>query len=95
MSAPKNDRSGIKKVLRALTEAGYKIKQVQYADGETVDVTTVKEAVEEVMGVDDAFVILDTGAWVRFVLGNDPSEVASDWTMSLDQIIDPLTRSWW
>lgn len=96
MGTPTTDRGGIQQVLRVLTESGHTLDRVY--DGEDVDVSTVKDALEAVTAVDDAylFVTLPDGertGWVRFVLGNDPEEVVCDHTVNLE-VVDKLTRSW-
>ena len=99
MGAPTSDRAGVTQIVRALDEAGWIAMRVDYGDGEYVTAHGVPETVDEVMAVDDAFVIVarrGTGeAWVRFVLGNDPEEVVADYTLSLEDVIGPITEGWW
>lgn len=89
------ERTAIRKILKALETAGLDPTVVDYGDGETVEVSSVSEAVEEVMAVDEAFVVLSDGRWVRFVLGNEWFEVLCDHTASLSDIIDPVTEGWY
>lgn len=90
-----NDETATRQTLKALAEAGLQPISVDYGDGEAVAVSSVSEAVREVMSVDEAYVILNDGRWVRFVLGNgDPLDLICDFTASLDSIIDPLMRRW-
>lgn len=99
MSAPKNDRAGVKKTFKALTEAGYTIT-AQDGEGDQIEAKTAKEAADHVMTCDDGyFVVKQDGGervgFVWFVFGNDPEEVVCDYSTSLSHVLDPLTRSWW
>lgn len=98
MSKPTTDRGGIQQTIRALKEAGWELHQVADGGDENENVATEPEALDAIMAVDDAYLIVkrgdDTG-WVRFVLGNDPEEVICDHTADLSDVLDPLTRSWW
>lgn len=97
MSAPSNDRAAIRQVIRALKAAGYELDYVSDQE-EGVFVKTETEAIEAIMAVDDAILYVFRGEepnrWVRFVMGNDPEEVAADWTVSLSPVLDPLTEGW-
>lgn len=98
MSTPKDDRAGITQIVRALDKAGWIPTRVDYGDGEYVIAHGVPETVDEVVAVDDAFVIVQRGTrdgWVRFVLGNDPDEVVCDYTVNLEDVIGPITKGWW
>lgn len=98
MSAPASDRAGITQIVRALDKTGWTPTYVDYGDGESVGTHGVQETVDEVMAVDDAFVIVQRGTgdgWVRFVMGNDPEEVVADYTLNLEDVIGPITKGWW
>jgi hypothetical protein len=99
MSAPKSDKSGVKKTYRALVKAGYTIVVVDGAGEEFTNLTTEAEVIKEVMSCCDGyFVAYKDGqriGFVWFVYGNSPEEVVSDCSVSLSHIIDPLTESWW
>lgn len=98
MSAPSSDQAAIRQIIRALRAAGYTLDSVN--DGEEdVPVKTETEAIEAIMAVDCATLYVDhptkRSSHVFFVLGNDPEEVACDYGVSLSDVIDPLTESWW
>jgi len=99
MSAPTSDRAGITQTIDALLAGGYHLVAVNDSE-ERIPVETKAEALEAIMGVDDAVLIVAEGTptgpkgWVRFVLGNDPDEVICDYTISLDSVIDPLMDRW-
>lgn len=103
MGAPTTDRGGIEQTIRALRAAGWELDYVDDRE-EKYLVTTEPEAIQHVMGVDEAFlhfkkreangVVYDVG-YVFFVLGNDPEEVICDHTVNLSDVLDPMTRSWW
>lgn len=94
-------RQEIANITEAITKligAGYKLVSVD--DGEEEYVTeTVPEAVEAVDSVDSATVYFHTPdgqvGYIWFVLGNDPEEVAADWTVNLDPTMKTVSRSWW
>lgn len=106
---PSNDREAITLILNGLAEKGWITYMVQDDTWnpdpeENTRVNTVAEAVDVVMGVDEAFVYLtrdlDTvnegpDAYIYFVLGNEPEEVAADMTTNLSPDIDPIIDPWW
>lgn len=107
MPAPSSDQAGIRQTIRALKAAGYALSAVD--DGDYYDqneggdkdgdlkVATETEAIEAITAVDDAKLYAAKGGcfgWVRFVMGNDPEEVVCDYTMSLGDVLDPLTEKW-
>lgn len=98
MSAPRDDRAGVKQTWKALTEAGYGIT-VQDGEREEFPDLSKAEAVETVMSCDDGYFLVsdDNGyvGWVWFVFGNSPEEVICDHTTSLSHVLDPLTEKWW
>lgn len=93
-----NDEQATREVLTALADAGYRMIGVDYMDGEAVKVSSVDEAVTEVMAVDFSAVIVGgpTGrSWVQFVLGNgDPLDLVANFTTDLTPVIDPIMRGW-
>jgi len=100
MSTPSSDTAAIRQIIRALRAKGYVLIAVW--DGEErVPVTTETEAIEAITAVDDATLTVAEGTptgpkgWVLFVMGNDPEEVAADYTINLSHVLDPLTESWW
>lgn len=97
MSAPTTDRAGIRRIIAALLADGWEPKFVEYSDGELVKLSGRLSAEAEVLAVDDAFLVVAKGdeeGWVRFVMGNDPEEVAADWTVNLTAV-ERETDSWW
>ena len=97
---PSNDHEAITLILKGLVETGHSIYEVAddtYDLSYRLSADTVEQAVQLVCAVDDAFVFLQTpnreDGWVRFVLGNDPEEVAADYSTNLPVggIVDP----WW
>lgn len=99
MGSPTTDRGGIQQTIRALTAAGWNLTSV-YDGEEDMTVTKEGEALDNIMAVDQAWLYVTeagTGrqAWVFFVLGNSPEEVVSDYTLNLEDVLDPLTKSWW
>ena len=98
MGTPKNDRAAVRQIVLALVEAGFTVNTVDYGDGETELVHNVDDAIDEVMAVDESYLIFHDSRgndfWVYFVLGNDPEEVVSDHSLSLGKIIDEVVREW-
>lgn len=99
MAAPRTDADGVRQAIRALLDAGYTLLQVD--NGEAVPVTTMKQAVDEVMATDTATLYVrtplgDYDPWVVFVLGNsEPAkDLLADWSTRLSVVLDPLTKSW-
>lgn len=99
MSAPTTDRGGIRQTMNALKEAGWLPLWVDDGgdEDENVKCSTTHEVEEAVTAVDDAFVVVEKGTergWVRFVLGNSPDEVVCDYTVKLDEALDPMFDRW-
>lgn len=98
MGVPSSDSAAIRQIIRAIRSAGYVLDLVH--DGEEeIPVATEQDAVEMITAVDDAtlyFYSTDRkrNPHVRFVLGNEPFEVANDWSESLSPVIDPLVDKW-
>lgn len=96
MSAPQSDRAAIRQTIRALKAAGWSLDSVW--DGEESEpVSNESEALKVIMGLDQAHLYVTRdgeNAWVFFVLGNDPEEVINNYTISLDDAIEPLTDGW-
>ena len=99
---PSNDREAITLILTGMVEKGYVLTETAddtWNPDERVETTTVEAAVEAVMAVDEAVVYLGTpkgeGAWIYFVLGNDPEEVACNYTTNLDPDLSNITEPWW
>lgn len=96
MSAPESDKAAIRQIIRALKAAGWALTFVDDREEET-PVKGEQEAIDVIMGVDEAFMHVQrdgVNGYVFFVLGNDPEEVACDYTVNLGDVIDPLTDSW-
>lgn len=99
MSAPSSDVAAIRQIIRALVADGYTLHSVCDADEETL-VKNETEAIAAIDAVDIARLWVWKGSnddpigWVLFVLGNDPEEVAADWTTNLTPV-DTVTDSWW
>ena len=82
---PKTDRTAILSTLKALRAAGYKPEHI-FDEDEAEWVTLPSEdgnVADEILGVDDATVLfkgirLGDSFHVRFVMGNDPTEVVCD-----------------
>lgn len=106
MSTPKDDKSAIRLIIRAVRAAGWDLECVDDRE-EEVKVKTEQEALDAITAVDEAFLVLTrldkqpgslvklkTRGHIFFVLGNDPEEVACDYTTNLESAIGPLVESW-
>ena len=58
MGTPKTDRAAVRQIVLALVEAGLMVNEVYYGDGETELVHNVDDAIDEVLAVDEAYLIL-------------------------------------
>lgn len=99
---PSNDREAVFTILDSLTEKAYVITAVADDTHNPNDLTAVdqpEDATDLVMEVDEAIVHLTTpkgeSGWIYFVLGNDPEEVAADYTVNLDPDLSSITVPWW
>lgn len=81
---PRDDKAAIRQVLRSLKSVGYKAHEIFDEDQATYVGLPVNESliVNEITGVDDATVAFKgengDSFYVRFVMGNDPTEVVCD-----------------
>jgi hypothetical protein len=97
MSVPSSDSAAIRQIIRALIEAGYELDSVDNG-GVIEPVISESEAIGEIFSVDSAWLFVkdskgeDHG--VFFVLGNSPEEVAADWNVSLDSVMDSVLDKW-
>jgi hypothetical protein len=92
MSAPSSDRAAIRQVIRALRGANHTLTRVW--DGEEfVPVSNERDAVEAIMATDESTLYVGN-EWVMFILGNEPFEVAADYSMGLENVIEPLFDRW-
>jgi len=98
MGVPSSDRAAATQIIHGLIHEGWRPKIVDDG-GEDVPVVTVTEALDAIFAVDAAHLHVQhrngTWGWVWFVLGNDPEEVAADYTVNLSDAIDPVTEKWW
>lgn len=96
---PSNDKEAIALILQGLVDKGHTITAViddTWAKDDKTYTSDVNEAVALCTGVDEAFVLLDDeSAYIYFVLGNDPEEVACDYTTNLDPDLSNITDPWW
>jgi ABC-type uncharacterized transport system ATPase subunit len=97
---PDSDSAAIRQIIRALRNAGWQLHCVHDGEGST-PVSTETEALDAITAVDAATLVVLSGVnatdhgHVLFVLGNEPFEVAADYTTNLSAVIEPLTNSWW
>lgn len=96
MTAPSTDLSAIRQIVSGLQLAGWTLDYV-YDGEERVPVKDAHEAIALTTDLDEATLSVhkdtETG-YVYFVLGNEPYEVAADWTLTLSDVLDPITDSW-
>ena len=103
---PRDDVSGVRQTLRALTRGGWKVTHLEYSDGDQEVIPNLcreDEMIELIMSTDDMFVHVrhvaadeqaDELAWVYFVFGNSPDEVICNHTLNLSTVLDPLLKKW-
>lgn len=102
MSAPSTDRAAVAQIIKALQAAGWVLDHV-YDGEDKIPTRKVEETIHAIFAVDDAYLHVkradsahmknETG-WVRFVLGNEPFEVASDYTMNLEDALKATFDAW-
>lgn len=98
---PKSDREAVTLIVEGLSQQGLMPEKVYNGD-EYVEVSTVEEAIEEIMAVDGATLWVDLGkghaprySFLFFVLGNEPYEVLADYGVTMSQFVDPICDPWW
>ena len=94
---PGSDRAGVRRTINTLTRDGWKMAFVTSPGEDKDPVTGPEAALDEIMNLDDAFLIVTRGeeeeGWVRFVMGNDPVEVVCDYTVNLT-VVDDMLDTW-
>lgn len=93
---PSSDRAGIRRTVNALTLDGWTMAFVTTPGEDREPVASPKAALDEIMNLDDAFLIVERDGeqgWVRFVMGNDPVEVVCDYTVNLT-VVDDMLDTW-
>ena len=93
---PGTDRAGVRRTINTLTLDGWTMTHITSPGEDKDPVTGPKEALDEIMNLDDAFLIVERGeesGWVRFVMGNDPVEVVCDYTVNLT-VVDKMLDTW-
>ena len=99
MSTPESDGAAIRQIIRALKVAGWWAEAHVEDGGDTFPVKTEQEAINGITAVDMAWLHVQHNdgrtAYVFFVMGNEPFEVANDYTVNLEDAIGPLMQSWW
>lgn len=105
MSLPSTDRIAVSRVINAAVKGGWVLDYVNDYE-EHLPVANKTEALNAVMAVDMAYLHvkrfertksgaldLQTG-YVWFVLGNEPYEVAADYTINLEDALKGLFDEW-
>lgn len=108
---PSNDKEAITLILQGMTSMGYTVTSVQQDIRDKYDQILVSEpeqAAALVCECDEGLVYLnlpnsdtaDDGSegwdgYIYFVLGNEPEEVACDYTTNLDPDLDNIISPWW
>jgi hypothetical protein len=90
------ERRIVDEIAKALIQAGYIIRVhdgEDWATKRTSDPVTIQKAIMQTD--EDAFIVYKAESKspfgrVDFVYGNDGYDVTSDWTMGLDEIIQPI-----
>jgi hypothetical protein len=86
-----DEATAVRKIIRALKKAGNPVIRVQYeanpGAGEYADTPTEKAVMVEVFNLDEAWLITKDGDWVFLVMGEDPTEMPTDYSLSLDGIL--------
>ena len=100
MATPSNEGAAVRALIRAVRADGWVMTVVDDGgdEDEIIPVRTEGEALEAIFAVDEAYLYFTRSgerAWIRFVLGNEPEEVACDYTVNLSDAIDPVTDKWW
>lgn len=107
---PSNDKEAITLILDGMAAKGWTVYMVQDdvwgVAEDNVLVSSTDEAVDAITAVDEAFAFFVKGTpptdksdggdgYIYFVLGNEPEEVACDYTTNLDPDLSSITDPWW
>jgi len=108
---PSNDREAMTLILQGLVKTGHVVTSVQqdvHDKTDQIPCTDPETAANLVAECDEGLVYLnlpgsDTptdgsegwDGYIWFVLGNEPEEVACDYTTNLDPDLDSIVSPWW
>jgi hypothetical protein len=80
----------VKQVLKDAVKGGYQLV-VDDGEEEFPPTTNIKEAYDNLFGVDESRLILEKDGnyvgWIFFVFGNDGWDVISDYTVNLEEFL--------
>ena len=100
MTAPSTDGAAVRQIIRAVKAAGWVLSHVWDGEEET-PVASETGALALVMDLDESVLHftkrtgpLTERGYVYFVLGNEPFEVAADYTVNLEGALAPLFDRW-
>ena len=95
---PNDDKAAIKRIITGVLMKGHRMMCVDNGE-ELLRVRTIEDAVDEITSVDEARIYFRTAtgerAWIYFVLGNEPIEVAADWTVNINEAVTSIVDPWW
>jgi hypothetical protein len=102
MTTPSTDRSAIAQIIKAVKAAGWVLDHVDDGEDGIPAYDTAQIALNAITAVDTAYLYVHekaggpggTKGWIYFVLGNEPFEVAADYTLNLESAIGPLMEGW-
>ncbi len=77
----------VRKAVRALKAAGVPVVAV-WDTVERVEVKTEEDILKEVFNLDEAFLVTQSGAWVRLTMGNE-YDIITDYTTDLEAALQP------
>ena len=81
----------LKKFYEASEAAGDPVVSV-YDGGEDVKVSTLREVYDNVFNLDESYIYTASGSYAYIVMGNEPYELFSDYTVDLEGILSPISE---
>jgi hypothetical protein len=78
----------LRKIIKTMRDAGNPIVKVDDRE-EVINVATTDEIIEAAFAVEEVFLIMKHGGWVRFILGNE-WDCLVDYTLSIEDALKPV-----
>lgn len=96
---PSTDREAISLIIDGLIERGCKPTVSRDGGNDDLPYADKNEALDWLTSCDESVLFVDlpdgNDGYIYFVLGNDPEEVPSDYTVNLEKFLDPIVQPWW
>lgn len=90
LAAHPAERKVLRKIVKALKDNGTPVTEV-YDTEEYTKVSSLRSIQEQVFNLDEAWLLTESGSWVRFTMGNE-WDCLTDYTTDLEEALAPISE---